>query len=903
VLLYGSQSEFRETRAVSSLIGEGTGGLTEFYKRRVIVPSTGSLAELDHVLVHEIAHAFQVDVLTRARAGRPVAALSWTPPLWVMEGLSEYLSVPGVDTNTEMWLRDAVLSGRMPDLEALELIGDIRVYRFGQAAVAHIAARFGDGSLGPWLRAMARRRSVAEATSEVLGMSLARLSEDWHDALRRRYLPAVSEGTEPEGVARRLTDHRRSLANFYVTPAVSPDGLEVVYVADETPYADLYLASAIDGRHRKRLIRGERRETFESLRYARTSIDWSPDGKTLALVARTGDRDRLTLYDVRERCVTRSFDFGFDEMLSPVFSPDGRALIFVGLRGGGANLYRVTAEGDSLRALLTDGWGVFQPDWSPDGRRIAFVTDAGRSGFWSDTTTGSWEIGILDLPTGSVERIGPAAGKNINPQWLPDGRHLLFLSDRSGVTNLYVRDLTAQRDYALSDLRVGVSGLTPTSAALSVSANGERAVFSAFGDLGWDLFVMDDPLARLAPERVWDFSKPTAVGPEEIPALADTTGIGRDVDLRAVMRETAALPDTFALREVRYRPRLTLDYVQAGGFYATQYGAAAQAVLGFSDMLGDRQFFVGADVSGSFEEGNYLLGVTHQRHRGSWGASIYQYVVGYGIGVAPGFPELYQKRIYRGVGLQYVYPLSHFRRIEVLVDGVWERRFDWSCTEGPVSDLWVCGWGGSPGDLRYVSPEVAWVYDSALFGSTGPLSGKRARLAAGFYAGERSARSLTLDFRTYLNIRKSYALAWRGVLAGEWGRDRQQIAFGGPYSLHGYADHPLVGTSIAFSNLEFRFPFIEDVTIAWPLRIRLYGIRGAVFFDVGGAWDDPALFRAVRSGKGEGPFRLEDLRAACGARVAINLGFTVLRWEVSRRTDLSRWLDSAESDVSLGWEF
>jgi Tol biopolymer transport system component len=917
VILYGSQSEFRETRAVSSLIGEGTGGLTEFFKRRVIVPATGSRAELEHVLVHEVAHAFQVDILMSGRSGRAAEALSWTPPLWVMEGLSEYLSVPGVDPNTEMWLRDAVLTGRMPDLMTLEVVGDIRVYRFGQAAVAHIAARFGDGSLGPWLRSMARRRSVAEATSEVFGMSLERLSEDWHDALRRRYLPQVDRGTDPEAVARRLTDHRRGLANFHVAPAISPDGLEVVYVADETPYADLYLASALDGRHCRRLIRSERHGTFESLRQAGTTIDWSPDGKLLALVALSGGRDRLVLYDPDASRVVRSFDLDFDEMLSPSFSPDGRELVFVGLRRGGTNLYRVTVEGDSLRPLLDCGWGVYQPDWSPDGRRIAFVTDAGRASFWSDSTDVTWEIGILDLATGGVARLPGVAGKNLNPQWMPDGRHLLYLSDRDGVTNIYARDLLDERDYALTDLRIGVSGLTPTSAALSVAADGKRAVFSAFGELGWDLFALEDPLSHRDARSPW---VPRAPVVPPAPAAADTmavalsadttaaggmieaSGVAPDIDLHTVLRATAALPETLSLRETSYRSQLTLDYVQAGGYYATQYGASAQAVLGFSDMLGDWQAYVGVAVSGSLAEGDYLAGFINQRQRSAWGVAAYQYVVGYGVGVASSYVSVYQKSVYRGIGLQYIHPLSHFRRFEAMLDGVWERRYDWNCTETPVGYL-NCGWGPARDNVFYLAPEVAWVYDSALFGATGPLSGRRARLAAGFYAGERLARTLTLDLRTYMNIRKSYAIAWRGVLSGEWGRDRELYALGGPFTLHGYGDYPLIGTKIAFSNLEFRFPLVDHLALAWPLRIYLNGIRGALFFDLGAAWDEEVDFRAFHSGQGEGPFRLEDLHAACGGRAALNLGFIIARVDVSRPTDLSHWLGPWQGEFVLGWEF
>ncbi len=927
LILYASQSEFRETRAVSSLIGEGTGGLTEVYKHRVIVPATGSFGELEHVLTHETAHAMQFDILQRGSRGRSVEPLSWTPPLWVMEGLSEYLSVPGVDTQTETWLRDAVREGTLPDLRSLGEIADLRVYRFGQSAVAYIAQRFGDEALGMWLRAMARHRSVERGTAEGIGMTLEKLSADWQASLRARFLVQSERPADESESLRRLTDHSHGLANFYILPAVSPNGGEMVYIADETPYADLYLASAVDGGHRRRLIRGERRETFESLRYLRTSVDWAPDGDRIALVARSGGRDRLIVFDVRTRRVLRSFEFGLDEMISPAWSPDGGQLAFVGLQGGLARLYTVTAAGESLRVVTTGEAAAFQPDWSPDGKRIAFVTDLGYATRPPALGDAFWKIAVVDLRSGGVELLPDVVGKGLCPQWFPNGRHLLYVSDRTGVPNLFVRDLVLGCDYQLTEVSTGVVGLTPTSVAASLAANGHRVVFSVFEESGWNLYALKEPLLGIAGREplhgvpvdsvvaqavdtlgggagvAVSAEDSTASDMDELNSVAEVLEEPLEVDLGAVLRETASLPESLDVHEEPYRPRLSLDYVFAGGLYATGYGAMAQTVLAFSDMLGHRQLYVGADVNGSLEEGDYFLGYLNQKRRPALGFSLYQYVIGYGYGSAPGYPMQYQKRLTRGAGVMASYPLSHFRRVELSIDGVQERRYDWRCEEIDPQGLWACGWRHEHRDRAFVAPQMAFVHDSALFGSTGPLSGRRARIASSVLIGQRSARTLEIDHRVYWNIRKRCALAWRVVMAGEWGPDREPLAFGGPYSLHGYTDRPISGTQIAFTNLELRFPFVDRLEIAWPLRLGVYGIRGAAFFDLGGAWDDPEDFRAVRSGKGEGSFRLEDLRAACGLRVAVNIGFAVVRWDLSRTTDLSRWLNEPHGEFSVGWEF
>jgi len=955
VILYASQSEFRQTRAASGLIGEGTAGLTELYKRRVIVPAFGSIAEMDHVLTHELEHAFQIDILQGRTPGGGAQPLRWAPPLWVMEGLCEYLSVPGLDANTEMWLRDAALNGRLIDIETLALVGDLRVYRFGQAIVAYIAERFGTEALGPWFRTMARRRSFARGTAESIGMTVEKLSTDWRDWVRRRYLGDLARFDAPEGVARRLTDHRRSLADFHVTPAVSPDGTQLTYVANETPYPDVFTASAIDGSHVQRIIKGARSETFESVRYFTSSIDWAPSGRTIALIGRIEGEDRLTLFDVVARRVTGEFTFGFDEMQSPSWSPDGERLVFVGLRAGRSNLYSVGADGRGLEPLTADRWAALQPAWSPEGKRIAYVTDEGHVSHSPAPGSSPWQIAVLDLETGQRELLALRGGKSINPQWFPDGRHLLFISDRSGISNLFVHDLELQIDYQLTDLHTGISGITPTGAAVSLSDDGRRAVFSVYQAMGWDLFALKEPLQLLQERAPWApavaqaesvagplgsaalgaahaasheppgqaaLSAVSARGAPDTPPAPRATPVGQQrrntaaagdtaqsalrerppvENLAFLFTETAALPETTIVRERPYRSRLTIDFVEAGGLYATGFGAVAQTVVGFSDVLGHRNLFVGADVAGSFAEGNYYLGYLNQSRRPAWSVAAYQYLSGYGYGALPGYPDLYLKRLVRGVGAGLIYPLSRFRRLELSLDAVQEQRYRWECETLSGTNIWRCGWEDETGRLNYAAPRLAYVHDSALFGSTGPLSGKRSRLAGGVFIGDRRAWSAEADYRFYWNVRKRYAFALRTVFAGEWGPDRERLAFGGPYSLRGHTESPLYGTSIAFMNVEFRFPFIENLHLAWPLRFALYGIRGALFCDLGAAWDDARDFRAFRSD--DGGWRLDDLHAAVGFRAAINLGFTVLRWDLARRTDFAGWRGKARGEVSIGWEF
>jgi len=79
IILYASQSDFQQTNVVDAT-GEGLGGVTEFFKHRAVLPFTGSYAEFEHVLQHEMVHQFQYDVYSRGRPGAGVQTLmsgSW----------------------------------------------------------------------------------------------------------------------------------------------------------------------------------------------------------------------------------------------------------------------------------------------------------------------------------------------------------------------------------------------------------------------------------------------------------------------------------------------------------------------------------------------------------------------------------------------------------------------------------------------------------------------------------------------------------------------------------------------------------------------------------------------------------------------------------------------------------
>src|SRR6185437_12163586 len=149
VIMYANAPDFRSTNVIPGEIGEGTGGVTEPLRRRVVIPLAGPLSETDHVLGHELVHAFQYDIaLGRNGGGGIENAPFFRVPLWFVEGMAEYLSLGPVDPNTTMWMRDAVRDNKLPNIKDLNN-PKYFPYRWGQALWAYISGTYGDDKVAP----------------------------------------------------------------------------------------------------------------------------------------------------------------------------------------------------------------------------------------------------------------------------------------------------------------------------------------------------------------------------------------------------------------------------------------------------------------------------------------------------------------------------------------------------------------------------------------------------------------------------------------------------------------------------------------------------------------------------------------------------------------------------------
>jgi TolB protein len=167
---------------------------------------------------------------------------------------------------------------------------------------------------------------------------------------------------------------------------------------------------------------------------------YSPDGKRIAFAAWNGRATEIDDYDVAQRCCLRRLTRSARDDISPTYSPDGRKMAFNSNRVGQAHIYISSADGGDADLLSPYTYGepgyYTSPDWSPTGSQIAFH---GRS-------KGEFQIMLADAsqPGATVRQI-TASGRNEDPSWAPDGRHLVFSGVRDGGSGLYVIDTVTGR--------------------------------------------------------------------------------------------------------------------------------------------------------------------------------------------------------------------------------------------------------------------------------------------------------------------------------------------------------------------------------------------------------------------------------------------------------------------------
>ena len=932
VVFYADQPDFQQTNVVGEALDEGTGGVTEGLRTRVVMPFTGVYADNDHVLGHELVHVFQYSVAESGPGG--LARLN-TLPLWLIEGMAEYFSLGRDDPLTAMWLRDAAERDRLPTIHQLTTDRRFFPYRYGQALWAYVGGRWGDRAVVDVYRT-SLRLGFEEGIRRVLGVSTDSLSKDWIAATRRAYLPVLEGRTRPRQAGDPILQGDRKSGDMNLAPTVSPDGKLVAFFARRGLFEiELFVADAQSGHVIKRLAGPTSDSHFDAISFISTSGAWSPLSDKFAFVAQAEGNHEIAILDVNSTNIERRIRVpGVGAISHLAWSPNGRTIAFSGSAGGMSDLYLLDLDAGTVRQLTHDRNADLQPAWSPDGQTLAFSTDRGPTTDFTTMVFSPLQLATIDVASGRISVFSPfARGKHLNPQYSPDGRSLFFISDQDGFSDIYRLDLASGAVSRVTRLSTGVSGITSISPALTVAPKSGRMLFSVFEDQGYAVFALDSSRTHGEPVVLGAaVANAGVLPPGDVPGRATVTNYLRD-PLTGLVAGTdfPVLP---------YHSSFSLDAIGQPSVGASVGGPFGAGVAGgvsflFGDQLSDRQVGVSVQANGQVQDIGGQVVYENLKNRWNYGASLEHIPLlfggGYSYNAAGGADLLLERIFIDQAQLNTAYPFSSTKRIEFSAAetrlGYGAQVLSYDAFGNPISSSNY----QSPPTAWYTTASMALVGDNSYDAFTNPIQGTRYRFEVSPTVGTFVYNSALADYRTYYFARP-LTLAFRGLQYGRYGRDADNpqlypIFLGEETLMRGYgygsftqadcvastasscpAFDRLFGSRIGVLSAELRIP-VFGVPEYGLFNVPFLPLTLSPFVDVGESWTggscDPTTSISCHgfSTKFAGSSSLEGIIASAGLSARINLlGYAVIEAYAAhpfQRPNAPTWVYGVQ--LAPGW--
>lgn len=871
IVIYASHTDFQQTDITQGLIGEGTGGFTEALRNRVVLPLTESYASTNHVLGHELVHAFQYDIL-RSRDSVNLRS-SMMMPLWFIEGLAEYLSIGTYEPHTSIWLRDGIIHDDVPTFREMSRDYTYFPYRYGHAFWTYVTGKWGDDVISRLYYETAKL-GYEEAILRLSGKREKEFSQEWQQSIKDFYSGFVAKGTAIDNAGKRLIGGKKA-GKMNIAPSVSPDGRYLVFLSEREVFTmDLFLADAQTGKILKKIATSKSNTHLNSMMFLESAGTWSPDSRKLAYVVFRSGVNEIEIMDVERRRVIDRIEFpDIGSMLNPAWSPDGRYIAFSGMNGGITDLYLYDLNERKLRKLTDDKYTDLQAAWSPDSRKIAFVTDRGAETDFERFYFSPLQLAIYNVENSELEvlNIFPEA-KHINPQFSVDGLGLLFISDVSGISNIHFYDMSSKTTRKISDVMTGVTGITQSAPAFSYAVQADQLVYSVFEDKGYNIYRLQSTDTSATLENT-DLTVRPSEG-QMPPGEREPRQIVNDY-LASAAR---SVPDTTSFRESEYKPKLRLEQLSNVGIGAgvSRFGGALAggANLWFTDMMNEHVLVTAIQATGTLKDLGGIAAYFNQRGRFIWGGSaghipyitvqVGAFVDSVNIDGAVYEALIVEQLLLRTfddqLSIQGLYPFNQEHRAEFSL-GYSHISYDAEIfrsvlvgnlvVSDEIIDL------GAPSPLNLIMFSSAFVHDRSFFGFTAPLKGSRFRIEPGTTFGSLNFLTLLADFRKYFRAHP-VTFAFRGMHYGRYFNDAEDprlfpLYVGYDYLVRGYnystftaeecngPDCPelnrLIGSKMAIGNFEVRLPLLGHERLSL-IRSRVLPVDFNLFADAGVAWTD-----------------------------------------------------------------
>ena len=834
LILFKTSSEFQQQNVIPGGAQEGVGAFVDTARSRMLLPIDEPPDLLYRLVVHELGHVFQNDII-------PAGLIRQSVPLWVHEGNSDYLA--GVWRPIDlMTVRDAAVADIIPKMSKMDgygAFGNPRlVYNLGHACFEFIEARWGKEGVRQFMFAL--RKAVIgggeDAYQDAFKLTAEEFDQQFDKYLKDRFKP-FRDRERPADYGRNLapnpekTKFREVLS---AEPSPSGDLMAQVTVNRKDQELDIVLVSSKDGSVVRNLTSGFDKDFgFEFLiqpgmRYNTVAwMSWAANGDRLAYFVRTEKHRTLIVQNVLTGTIEQRIEMKtVDEPESPSFSPDGTHVAFAALQDATGDIFTVNLDSGAIANVTKDAFADSGPTWTPDGRSLIYIA----------RISGNEKLFRVDVESSRKTQVTFGTHDDGQARFM-DADTIVFPSTamdptksvsadeaRNGATyNIWTLNLKTGELVQHTDAVAGNVGPIVLNRGKT-----KQIAFITYYKGEYELHALDkkEPVAKAASE---DFGAPGPVIDFQSPVSHTIVGANK------------RKKGTFEKMFLDGRPPVNVGVTSGGDVLG-----GTQVVV--SDVLGDKQF---AFSAASVQQYRTLAGsYTNREHRFQYslqGYSQKQFFFGnlQGVFFDPSFSGLISRdlatatrTVQGGTGFG-IYPLNKYRRIEMFAGLVhYREEYNDPGLQQYSLDYQQQLTGGQPLFNNGMSAPlgVSFVQETTIFREFGPLAGNtvQATYQVSPRIGSNSVSRQTVDgdARLYQRIGGSGVLALRAKGFRSWGRNPDFMFFGGNSEMRGYDYLQFVGQRAFFLNAELRFPFIEAMLT--PIGI-LGGIRGVFFADAGGA--------------------------------------------------------------------
>jgi hypothetical protein len=834
LILFQTSSEFQQQNVIPGAAQEGVGAFAEPSRNRIVMPMDEPPDMLYRLIVHELTHIFEFDIIPTSLIRRGV-------PLWVNEGLSDYMT--GIWRPIDlMTVRDAAIADIVPRMTRLEGYGQSSnprlIYNLGHAVFEFIESKWGKEGLRQYLFAL--RKSVIgggeDAYQEAFELAPEDFDREFDRYLKDRFKP-FRDKERPADYGRDLAPNpEKSKFRQVLSAAPSPAGdlMAVVTLNSRDQELDIVLTSAKDGTVIRNLTSGFDKDLgYEfmvqpGMRYNTVAwMSWAPDGDQLAFFVRAEKSRTLIIQNVLTRHIDQRIALStVDDPESPSFSPDGRQVAFAALEGGVGDIFTVDLTSGEVTNLTKDDFADSGPTWSPDGKSLIYIA----------RVSGSEKLFRLDVDTGRKTQVTFGTHDDGQAQFL-DADTIVFpstatdpgqaidpdVAKNGNIYNIWTLGLTS------GELRQFTDALgANVSPVVLNTGDTQQIAFITYYKETWELHSLErqDPIITAATE---DFGAPGPIIDFQAP-LSHTL-------ITANKKRKGAFEKLF----LDGRPPVNVGVTSGGQLFGgTQ--------VTFSDVLGDKQFnFYAASVS---QYRTLSFGYTNLERRFQYAVQGYSQTDFFfgnlgGLLFDSRFSDLLTRdlavatRTVRGGTMFGIWPFNRYRRIEMFggllhYNESYNDSFLEESSRQYQQQACDCDQELFRNGLT-IPIGVNFVQETTIFREFGPLAGNTVRLTYEFapkLGNSLSYQTTEADARYYQRLGGSGVLALRAKGFRSWGRSPNFMYFGGNSEMRGYQYLEFLGQRAFFLNAELRFPLVEAMLT--PIGV-LGGIRGVFFANLGGA--------------------------------------------------------------------